>query len=256
MKGKYNKKNKGRHHPRGPIGGEAEQSDATANQTSTQAKDEVKPVPEEKTRSWIPATTLVVGVVVCIIYYFQLRAMVQSNEMNRESLETVQGAVVSFSAPEIKTSPASGKQIDFWLFSVPFNNGGSTSTKNGQMYWSMLVRPEPIPDDFTFPDQGSGKSGTFALGPKQSANTPAIQVRDAVVKEVLARHTHMYLYGWATYRDRFKFTPDRRTEFCYEFVRIVAPSEETFESQVNLCEHHNCYDDECPDYKSRPTNLP
>jgi len=187
--------------------------------------------------------------VVALVYCGQLYQMVESNRLTRESVEAVQAAVVSFSSSQIKVSPK--ENFPYYMFVTPFTNGGNTATRTGQVYWSVITPTEKIPDDYTFPDQGKAGNGrTFILGPKQTANTKPIAIPDDVVKNMLARHVRIYFYGWAAYRDRFKETPDRVTEFCYEFWDIIKNGTE-MESQINVCEHHNCYDDECPDYKER-----
>jgi hypothetical protein len=189
---------------------------------------------------------------VALIYCGQLYQMIDQNRLTRESFKAVQGAVVSFSAPQIKVTPYADKRFPFYMFVTPFTNGGDTATKTGRVYWSVLKPPEsePIPDNYTFPDQGTGNGGTFALGPKQTAYTKPIAIEDGIVQDMLARRTRIYFYGWAAYRDRFEDTPDRVTEFCYEFWNIIKTGE-NMEGQVNVCQHHNCYDDECPDYKER-----
>ncbi len=192
--------------------------------------------------------------IVALIYSLQLLQMVISNKLTRESVEVVQAAVVSLTNTEIKQTPK--ENFPYYLFMTPFVNGGNTATRTGKVYWSVYVPPfsKPIPEDYTFPDQGmdEGNGGTFILGPKQTAYTRPIGIPKNLVQDMLARDRRIYFYGWATYRDRFKETPNRLTEFCYEFWNIVTNPPSTEEGIiVNVCEHHNCYDDECPDYKEK-----
>jgi hypothetical protein len=181
----------------------------------------------------------------------QLHGMIESNRINREAMEVVQGAVISFSpgvkATEVFSPTDSGKVVD-WQLSVPFSNDGNTATKNGQVNWSGRTMKKTIPDNYAFPDVDP-EAGPFALGPKQSVQTRPLLVPVGAIQNVLERREHLYLYGWATYRDRFTWTPNRRTEFCYEMVRVSSlPLMEKIpvtDIEFVLCKHHNCYDDEC-----------
>jgi hypothetical protein len=178
----------------------------------------------------------------------QLKAMLESNE----ALEIVQAATVSFS-PSVKVLPISFHiktnpiKVEGWQLTVPFSNDGDTSTKNGQLFWNYLYRIEPIPDAFGFPDV-PGDAGPFALGPKESVHTRPLRVAIDFIKNVQDRRGHLYVYGWATYRDRFKTTPDHRTEFCYELTEVdgdIMVDKGLAAYEFSLCKHHNCYDEEC-----------
>jgi len=184
------------------------------------------------------------------ISFMQIVLLRHSNEINHEALEVVQGAVVSFSVDieplEIYALPTS-KAADAWQFSIPFSNGGSTSTREGKVFWTYLCKKDAILDDFDFPD-APGEPGPFALGPKQSLHTNPVDIPIDCIATVYKHERHLYFYGWATYRDRFKSTPDRRTEFCYELTKIIQPTRikgANTAVEFSLCKHHNCYDEEC-----------
>jgi hypothetical protein len=271
LKGKHKKKRKPMSSPANPTkpsGQAVDPDNAAANKGSEPPKDsslppKIEPTPPTEknanhckpdgTPAWkitLEVGAILVGIYVAWVYHGQLQEMIESNKLTRESLESVQAAVVSFSAPQIKVTPFADKRFPYWMFVTPFTNGGNTATRTGQVYWNVFAPTERIPDDYAFRDQGSGNGGTFILGPKETSYTKPIAIPDDVVQDMLARRKRIYFYGWAAYRDRFKETPDRVTEFCYEFWNFIETGK-NMESQVNVCQHHNCYDDECPDYKER-----
>ena len=121
----------------------------------------------------IQSIGIFIGTIVALIYAGQLCQMIESNRLSREALEVVQGAVVSFSPPA-KPVPVSyssdpkSKKIDAWQLMVPITNDGGTPTKDGKVYWTVLLTKDPIADDFGFPDGGKGIAGPLALGPKHT----------------------------------------------------------------------------------------
>jgi hypothetical protein len=207
----------------------------------------------------LEAVVVFAGLYVAWIYSGQLNQMIESNRISRESLEVVEGAIVSFSPP-VKPVPISyssdkkSKKVDAWQLMVPINNDGGTPTRDAKVYWTALLRKDPLPNDFDFPDAGDGIAGPVALGPKHTLYTLPIAVGALDIKAVGDRTEHLYVYGWATYRDRFRLTPSRLTQFCYELSEVAgdpltAGGMEAI--RFSLCKAHNCYDEECTDYNAR-----
>jgi hypothetical protein len=178
----------------------------------------------------------------------QLRALIASNRINRDALETVQRAYVTFSpTSEIGTTVEGGKVVA-WQAHIPMRNGGATSTKglvdNVEYYFS----DSPLSDDFEFPETQTPMNG--ALGPKDEIQVRTANIPIGQVASVQRKLGHIYVYGWATYRDIFPETRPHLTLFCYELFPNTILSDVTsidykLVATFAECKDHNCNDDEC-----------
>jgi len=193
---------------------------------------------------------ILIGVKLACIYSSQLKAMLKSNEINREALESVQRAFI-FLAPVEGTAykNSAGTKIKSFSFRFPWENSGVTPTRNMATHVNWTFLPGPLPNDFSFPDLWSpGQphiNAHVAIGPKGSTNS-TVPVSIEYINAMLAHKAHLYFWGWAKYRDIFPNTPDHLTEFCMELTDLrFVRAEQRFQPEWVSCISHNCYDEEC-----------
>ena len=69
--------------------------------------------------------------------------------------------------------------------------------------------------------------------------------------------SHLFIWGWVTYKDIFVGTPTHLSEFCVELASMKATKPDVSDPTADLtwltatCKTHNCYDQDCSDYKER-----
>jgi hypothetical protein len=104
-------------------------------------------------------------------------------------------------------------------------NSGTTPTREALHHVSWVHSPTPIPDGFDLVDMGDPTVTPFVIGPKQVLSTGAMQIPPEILEAVRNHRDRVYLWGWATYRDVFKATPEHITIpslFCTQTVVAVA----------------------------------
>jgi hypothetical protein len=210
--------------------------------------------PPDSTLAW---WWLLTGIMVAAIYAFQLTAMLDSNKINRDALESVQRAFVTFSPQMNLGTRVEGKRIVSFFPQVPTTNNGVTPTKGMLDHINIYVTGAEMPRDFSFPDTGDMTPVPVVLAPKGTLSYGVGPIDVKAVQSVQDHTGHAYLYGWATYRDIFPNTKEHITEFCYELnvdptidigdLRWITDHSYSVGS-FNLCtQGHNCTDDECKD---------
>jgi len=209
---------------------------------------------------------LIIGGYVAKIYSCQLNQMIESNRINRESLESVQRAYVSFDSINLDAAPATlGSEELLWVFSAAVENAGTTPAldKTGYFDGSNQLSSEPTEAQFIgsitptiggqIGPRAHGKFGrkvtgnNFILG-----NFPLLSVgKPDFVKFMLSRK--VFFWGWIVYGDISPKTDPHVTEFCVEVNGIAIRKTETGlipVLTVDECRTHNCTDRHCDDYKS------
>ena len=104
-----------------------------------------------------------------------------------------------------------------------------------------------LPDDFDFHDIGA-KPTSGPLAPKETQTLSPGPIDTDSVTAVWKHIGHLYVYGWATYNDKFPHTPQHVTRFCYELTGVSSdPShpDTKISNRMSLCSRHNCTDEEC-----------
>lgn len=156
---------------------------------------------------------------------------------------------VVFKAIETEKRPsAGGDQIAAWQFKAIWENVGSTPTKNAVSHVSLQPMPNPMPNDFKFPDLGDQGSVPVVLGPKAVVGSAAIKVDVSFIQAVQESKAHLYIWGWMSYRDIFENTKLHVTKFCRELTEIHGSPISgggTTKFAFRHCPYHNCTDEEC-----------
>ncbi len=175
--------------------------------------------------------------------------MLDSNKINRESLESVQRAFVVFSPnAEVGTTVDQHRKVVAWQAHVPMKNAGSTGTKRLRDNISFHTSKTPLPENFSFPDTSDVMGGV--LGPKDEVQlrTNDIPIGDVILAS--QKLAHIYVYGWGAYRDVFSQSAQHLTMFCYELFPNTIPGDLTsvdykLTGSFVTCKKHNCQDEEC-----------
>jgi hypothetical protein len=268
MSRKHRKKEQ-KHNPQEPVTAKVEQ-EAIPHLATAQPKNEVKPISQEKSKSWMPAATLIATVVIAIIYYYQLLAMRHSNDINREALQSVQRAFVS--CQNVNTDRKSHRLAKhsphYWDISVSLENSGTTPAITAISYYQTAkLSAEPTEEIFRGPKEGM--SSPVSIGPKSLQNLGARPTEELLLLGTdlnddlsnaasITIPDNFFVWGWVVYRDVFSSTPPRLTEYCRTLkhaslmIDSAKPSHVSPATQVNFlweaCREHNCTDHECKDY--------
>jgi hypothetical protein len=186
-----------------------------------------------------------------------------ANQVTRDALIRVQRAFVfpDTDEPTVIEEGDKGSSPEI-IFRFKWRNSGTTPTEDMRTHFSYQWSTLPLPENFTFPDLwGVGKphiNVPVAIGPKGEIGIDSEPLAMSVVEAVRDKKMHLYVWGWAKYRDVFKGTPVHITEFCYDLatarkqvVPTPDPKVQTLSLIWNNCERHNCYDEDCTDYKQR-----
>ena len=192
------------------------------------------------------------------------QALAQANatrnlaQTSKDALESVQRAFVFTSTghgdpPVMSDGPPTTVSI-----AVPFENSGSTPTQNLTAHINWIAMPPGVGEDY-FGDMlvnGAVPADTDAvLGPHSAGSTLNVVLpRDTFIQATKGQ-TSVRIWGWIKYRDIFKDTPRRLTEYCYHLRfsgKIVNDIPATY--TLENCPTHNCSDEQCKDYKQRIAN--
>jgi hypothetical protein len=107
-----------------------------------------------------------------------------------------------------------------------------------------------VPDNFDFPDLGTGPSSKSYLGPKAMVDAGALQISNEFLKKVANGPARMLIWGWAEYNDVFSPTTRHRSEFCAEVMisgNIWTPPSDTIKPPFvfQVYKQHNGTGEEC-----------
>lgn len=205
------------------------------------------------------------GAVYSVFALLQWLAMRESNRINRESLESVQRAFVTFQGIQgtveirLKTS---GEESDFLFFSSFMNTGTTNANGIARYFHGDELLLEPTEKQF----RGDSVSPGGVIGPKAPYSIGGVtkpesfffgtEFKNVRSLQSLLVNRKFFLWGWIAYRDVFPKTELHVTEFCQMLDRIGAnpsasPSArpEWFFHFIN-CDHHNCADETCDDYQA------
>jgi hypothetical protein len=184
------------------------------------------------------------------------KAAQDAANVSRESLTSVQRAFVSFAGGgSAKKVIVRGKVTDL-VVTLPWVNYGVTPTRNGKSQINWEPFPGDLPNNFDFPDIGKVKFSQFMIPAKGSGNA-TMKIPIDIFSEIKKGNMRLFVWGWITYHDIFNKTPTHLSEFCDEVTKITTSSEDVTNSttdvtwELNLCQTHNCADEECGDYKQK-----
>ena len=108
-----------------------------------------------------------------------------------------------------------------------------------------------------FDDLPQSERTIFVLGAKGGIQLPPMFVPASELDAAEQGKTHIFAWGWTTYRDIFPDSQMHLTEFCTDIstVAFTKPDHTDFTGDLNFgtpsCPTHNCFDNECEDYAVR-----
>ena len=133
-----------------------------------------------------------------------------------------------------------------------WENSGTTPTSGLVMAGSYEYLPSKLPPNFAFPDLGNeaDKGPHHALlGPRANLVGSRVSIPFSLEEDLADGKIHLYMWGWARYRDTFLDTKPHITKYCWEVwihrVSGARPGPDVLQSGTTYCPTHNCYDDEC-----------
>jgi hypothetical protein len=241
--------------------------------TPTSEKEDKSESPNNssKAMAWLKkhvTPTLVVEILVFLvatyvacIYSRQLNEMIESNRLNRESLESVQRAFINISViKHLRLTEKDGSHA--WSVSPLVENSGTTPATMviNRVHWSALPQE---PDDLTFkgneqnfPVSTIGPKGQMQLGPlfETEAFIFGADFGDLIppIKPLNTkpRGKPVFIWIWIGYRDIFDHP--HVTESCAEILETmyVSPDGKDIQWTPRNCYHHNCTDKNCEDYQA------
>jgi hypothetical protein len=99
-------------------------------------------------------------------------------------------------------------------------NAGNTPTVDMKLIVTSALRDMPLPDNFDF-TYGDVKPEPSLIGGHQTIGAHRAYILDDDLLAVQKHDKFFYIWGTITYRDVFKGTPLRTTEFCTEINRVM-----------------------------------
>jgi hypothetical protein len=204
-------------------------------------------------------TALFTGVL-SVFTYMLYRVSNSTDETQRSA----QRAFLNFNGPVL--GPKIVDNGGHWTgqeFALQWTNSGNTPARDLVIQTNNLPFRPDIPKEYDFP-LATEKTSTV-IGPKGTYGTGMV-----IPKESLADAWHskgrLFIWGTVIYKDAFPQDPDRLTEFCVELTHLTmntpkpqTPTQTTIDDpkatlvgfQWQTCRTHNCYDEDCKDYKDR-----
>jgi hypothetical protein len=202
-----------------------------------------------------------------VIASCQWSAMRESNKINRESLESVQRAFVTFDRMQYHRFDNEMPARTRWAFSAAFADSGTTPAIQVMQFFAADDggKQELTEDKFLGKkdDWASARTNVGTIGPKAPYVVGPIFRTDAfILGDVVLDWKHasndfkpkkidrnVFFWGWIIYRDVLPRTPLHVTEFCQELDGITAtPQTKTVFLSFGNCSYHNCTDEYCGDY--------
>jgi hypothetical protein len=183
-----------------------------------------------------------------------------SRDANDASIETQRAFInVSDNLPMSKVGDEKG--LTGYQFNVAIINSGDTPTKIASYQVACRVQDSAPEKGTNFEALPEGERVSQVFGPKMASGVAPFFISIADLESVAQKSNRAFIWGWVEYRDIFKDTPMRLSEFC---VQILTPrwskpvhSDPTGDVVVSFaaCPSHNCYDENCEDYFKRAQEL-
>jgi hypothetical protein len=209
-----------------------------------------------------------VGTIVALIYIGQLCQMIKSNNINREALESVQRAFISFNHIQEERSlgrtAESPKEEHWWSITPVIENSGTTPAQEVIDFDAIdELTDEPKGDVFI----GNAKDFSIAsIGPKNVQGMGVLNREESFIfgrdltdlssVRLAPRDKPIFVWGWIAYRDTFPKTKAHVTEFCAKLVNLTVMTDKSLRWVMGTCKTHNCTDEYCEDYETISAKVP
>jgi hypothetical protein len=205
---------------------------------------------------WTAIFTCVLAIFTGVLVVFTCKLASVADRADKNFVST-QRAFVNFDGIiDKKVMTADGKSIKAINFFISWMNSGTTPTRTATSQVNMQVWRSELPKGFDFADLPGIKRKAFVFGPKATF-FQKIEIPIDIIKDIREGKSHLYFWGELVYQDIFPGTPQRLTEFCVELTDMVSTKPDVTDPSAEFawaptpCGKHYCYDEDCPDYKSR-----
>jgi hypothetical protein len=197
---------------------------------------------------------LLVTIRIACIYSGQLKQMIESNRINRDSLYTVQRAFIVYDGVEhdivnavigVQKIVPLGKAFRFY---AKWENSGNTPAIEVVQGFGVAGRQPGKVSEESFLLEGQENEPQFSTsfaGPRTPV-TSRIHYMPASFANV--SESERYFFGWTYYRDTFPNTKPHVTEFCEHIDTVETAPHDAYRFTLSQCSEHNCVDEFCADY--------
>ena len=121
-----------------------------------------------------------------------------------------------------------------WAFRPQWRNAGRTPTRDMRMFTQCELRETPLPDVYDFPLDDERNIGTALIPPDYTTegslapHVPHPNITPQQIADVQRGTKHLYLWGWARYKDVFDDAAEHVTKFCW----VVLPDGDPFDGKL------------------------
>jgi len=232
----------------------------------------VKAATEERTKPWkedrnfiLQFAAVAVGGAVALIYACQLGQMIESNRINRESLEYTQRPFLNprpLKIARIIRQMPNGNVRNV-VISVTWQNTGNTPAIRVIKFFDAMEGAEPTEEQFRG-QKPLPPEATFVVIPSKTDDDPQTleQPESFILGDLVnvppeqrkggAINHPTFVWGWAAYRDVFPKTKIHVSEFCLRSVSLeLLASNPDGPPTVQFQSCHGrgyCIDEQCKDY--------
>jgi hypothetical protein len=178
-----------------------------------------------------------------------------NNKANETSIAT-QRAFISFAGP-IVVRDIRGNKLKGVNFYYVMSNSGTTPASETDLEWNMSLGPTIPQKGLDFETLPQNERTASVLGPKANFQFKPVYLSVEDMEAVADGKEHLFFWGWVTYRDIFKGTPERLSEFCIDVTSATWTKANHTDPMADLtmvtppCPVHYCYDQKCEDYTAR-----
>jgi hypothetical protein len=184
----------------------------------------------------------------------------QSTELSRQSTESSRASQRAFLgiaiSPRLEAVAPQGKVTGYKVH-MGWKNNGTTPTQSALAEFNIADWAERPSRGFDFAQLPQAERQEYVVGPQASWEVLTVPLSF----DMLSDGRHLFGWGWVVYRDIFKGTPVRLSEFCFELTnpKWLGPTgpvvgldrlkpNTLFVLDTPPCQTHNCYDEQCEDY--------
>ena len=240
-------------HVRGEITVESGQDEKRAQEASDRKTEK-----KDKQNRWINLFTLLVTIFYAGFTLVLMLQSIESNRLSREALQSVQRAFITFRTISSNRVLKTGSNPRF-DFKVSWENSGNTpATGVIQFFAFKELNHEPSEEEFIDFKELPPEAHVTFLGPKATMDSTLITMNESFSNQFLGLSSDTKTasgyagWGFVAYRDVFKGTAIRLTEFCEQLDHVSSPDNHSIDPTFifNPCKQHNCIDEFCSDYQS------
>jgi hypothetical protein len=124
----------------------------------------------------------------------------------------------------------------FWRLRPGWANVGNTPTRSLRVRVIFELRDTPYAVHFAFPVDYLPELGRSTLAPKDSLESPFLNITADELLLIKNGKKHLYAWGGAEYHDVFPDTPQRVTKFCVLADSVTGDPLRVFDDKTNPLE--------------------